>query len=108
MASLPFVLAALSTVSSLTTGSPKLLASRAHDPQTTILSRTMPPSSVVTRYRFRLIKLSQRRQTNFMADLLAVERERAFERANKSISIGNVENRVAKYRSDRKTQGKIL
>jgi hypothetical protein len=52
IASTRFALAALFADSIFTVASPKLFASRAHEGHTKILSRTTPPSSVVTRYRF--------------------------------------------------------
>jgi hypothetical protein len=49
------VLAAVFADFIFTAGSPSLLASRAHEEHTTILSRTTPASSVVTRYGFRFV-----------------------------------------------------
>src|SRR5262245_4238889 len=48
IASTRFALAAVFAGSIFTAGSPNLLAARAHEWHTSILSRTTPPSSVVT------------------------------------------------------------
>jgi hypothetical protein len=72
IASTRFALAAFFAGSIFTAGSPNLFASRAHEAHTSILSRTRPLSSVVTRYGFRFVKLLQRRQVNSMVDLLAI------------------------------------
>src|SRR5262249_25117103 len=71
IASIRFALADFFAGSIFTAGSPNLLAARAHEWHTSILSRTTPPSSVVTEYIF-FARWVQPRQTNSMGYLLAI------------------------------------